>query len=78
MSSILRTRNSTTPKVALIAVARSECGFTVGRLLLEDVVVLDDGVEEGEAVVGVRRDIVLLWDALEKLDTDGSRLVFTL
>lgn len=78
MSSILRTRNSTTPKVALIAVAISECGFTVGRLLLEDVVVLDDRVEEGEAVVGVRRDIVLLWDALEKLDTDGSRLVFTL
>lgn len=73
MSSILRTKKSITPKVVPITVARSDCFFAVERLLLEDVIVLD-GVEESEVVVGVR-DTILLSDVVEKLDTDGSRPV---
>lgn len=57
-----------------ITAARLECCFAVEISVLKDVVVLDDGVGESEA------DKILLsaGSVVEKLDTDGSRLVSTL
>lgn len=73
----LSTKKSIPPMVELITAARLGCLVAVERSLLGDVIVLDDGVKESEAIVGVK-GAMLLPDVLEELDIDVSRLVSTL